>query len=131
MHNFRYHSILVRHAIPSGIKLMGKGFVFQQDNDPKHTSLLCRNYLESKERQGVLRMMKWPSQSPDLNPIEAFWDYIDSMLPKSEKHNEKAMWKKLHDTWQSISVDMCKKYIESMVKRVRCVYEAKGGHTKY
>lgn len=33
-----YHSILSRHAIPSGIRLIGPAFVFQQDNDPKHTS---------------------------------------------------------------------------------------------
>ena len=31
-----YHSILVRQALPAGKKLIGKGFVFQEDNDPKH-----------------------------------------------------------------------------------------------
>ena len=33
-----YHSILQRHAISSGLCLVGPSFVFQQDNDPKHTS---------------------------------------------------------------------------------------------
>ena len=33
-----YHSILQRHAIPSGLRLVGPSFIFQQDNDPKHTS---------------------------------------------------------------------------------------------
>ena len=32
-----YHSILQRHAIPSGLRLVGTSFNFQQDNDPKHT----------------------------------------------------------------------------------------------
>ena len=45
-----YHSILVRQALPAGKKLIGKGFVFQEDNDPKHASKLCRNYLQSKEK---------------------------------------------------------------------------------
>ena len=30
-----YHSILQRYTIPSGFRLVGISFVFQQDNDPK------------------------------------------------------------------------------------------------
>jgi hypothetical protein len=47
-----YHSILVRRAVPEGKKLLGKGFVYQEDNDPKHSSNLYRNYLASKEKTG-------------------------------------------------------------------------------
>jgi hypothetical protein len=45
-----YHTILVRRALPEGKKLIGKGFIFQEDNDPKHSSNLCRNYLAKKEK---------------------------------------------------------------------------------
>ena len=45
----QYHSILQRHAIPSGLRLCGRGFILLQDNDPKHTSHLCKNYLKRKE----------------------------------------------------------------------------------
>ena len=48
-----YHNILVRTALPEGKRLIGKGFVFQEDNDPKHASKLCRNYLEKKEKSGT------------------------------------------------------------------------------
>lgn len=65
-----YHRILVRHAIPSGTNFIGKDFVFQQDNGPKHKSLLCQNYLKKKEKEKVLKTMDWPPQSPDYNPIE-------------------------------------------------------------
>ena len=37
-------NILVRHAVPSGRRLIGDNFVFQEDNDPKHFSNYCRNY---------------------------------------------------------------------------------------
>lgn len=47
-----YHSILVHTALPEGKRLIGKGFVYQEDNDPKHSSNLCRNYLASKEKSG-------------------------------------------------------------------------------
>ncbi len=49
-----YHGILVHHAVPAGQKLIGKGFIFQEDNDPKHSSKFCRNNLTSKESAGSL-----------------------------------------------------------------------------
>ncbi|XP_073528959.1 uncharacterized protein [Phyllobates terribilis] len=47
-----YHSILQRHAIPFGLHLVGPSFIFQQDNDPKHTSRLCKGYLTKMESDG-------------------------------------------------------------------------------
>ena len=64
-----YHRILQRYGIPSGLRLVGLSFVFQQENDPKHTSRLCKGYL-TKESDGVLHQLTWPPQSPDLRPIE-------------------------------------------------------------
>ena len=46
------HSILQRHAIPSGLCLVGQGFILQQDNDPKHTSRLCQIHLRRKDQDG-------------------------------------------------------------------------------
>lgn len=47
-----YHSILVHTAVPEGKHLIGRGFVFQEDNDPKHASKYCQNYFETKEKAG-------------------------------------------------------------------------------
>ena len=58
-----YHSIPVRHAVPSGNRLFGGVWMFQQDNDPKHTSNLCRTYLDRKVQAGQIEHMAWPPQS--------------------------------------------------------------------
>ena len=79
-----YHSILQRYAIPYGLRLVGLSFVFQQDNDPKHTYRLCKGYLTKKESDGVLHQMTWPPQSPDLNPIEMVWDELDHRVKEKQ-----------------------------------------------
>ena len=56
-----YHSILQLHAIPCGWRLIGASFLLQQDNDPKHSSKLCNNYLGKKQSAGILSIMEWPA----------------------------------------------------------------------
>lgn len=42
--------LIVEHnTIPSELKLVCSGFILQQDNDPKHSSKLCRGYVEHNE----------------------------------------------------------------------------------
>ncbi len=45
---------------------MGRGWVFQHDSDPKHTAKATKEWLKKK----YIKVLAWPSQSPDLNPIE-------------------------------------------------------------
>ena len=41
-------------------------FIFQQDNDPKHTAGNINQWFMKNN----VKMIKWPTQSPDINPME-------------------------------------------------------------
>jgi transposase len=123
-----YHSILQRHAIPSGLRLYGEGFVMQQDNDPKHTSLLCRNYLKSKEESGVLRILEWPSQSPDLNPIELLWEEMDREIKKRKPTSLRDLENICRQVWSELAPEILQKLINRLPRLCQAVIEAEGGY---
>ena len=126
----KYHSILQRHAIPSGLHLCGEGFILQLDNDSKNTSELCKNYLKTVEEQGVLTVMDFPPKSPDLNPIEHLWGHLETERAKHSLTSPEALWNTVKSCWDDMSQQVLHKLVESMPARVHAVIKAKGGHTK-
>ena len=88
-------------TIPSGLRLVGLSFVFQQDSGPKHTSRLCKGYL-TKESDGAVHLMTWPPQSPALHPIEMVWDELDRIVNEKQPTSAQHMWELLEDCWKII-----------------------------
>ena len=123
-----YHSILQHYAIPSGLRLFGLGFILQQDNDPKHTSRRCQNYLRRKEQDGRLQIMEWPAQSPDLNPIELVWDELDRKVKAKQPTSATHLWELLQQCWEELSKQYLISIVERMPRVCSAVISAKGGY---
>lgn len=110
-----------------GIKT--KDMIFQQDNDPKHTSRAAKKYFVDHK----IRRLFWPPNSPDLNPIEHLWAYVKRQLgkyPKPAKGIDE-LWKRIQEVWNAIPASLCQSLIESMPRRIQAVKKAKGGYTRY
>ena len=103
--------------------------IFQQDNDPKHTSKKGQNWFKDCNVQVLL----WPAQSPDLNPIEHLQVHLKNQLNGYESPPKRVfeLWARLEVEWDKISPEVCQRLIESMPRWLEAVIKAKGGHTKY
>ena len=106
-----------------------KEIIFQHDNDPKHTS-----HLAKQTTQGLgIKVMDWPSQSPDLNPIEHLWDHLSRSLKdrKVTITSRDHLWEVLEKELKEENRDLCRKLIASLPIRIKSVLDQKGGYTKY
>ena len=67
LENFLWSTIHNYNMDPSGL-------VFQEKNDPKHMSKIVQEWLASQSFQ----LFQWSTQSPELNPIDHFWDFSNN-----------------------------------------------------
>jgi hypothetical protein len=127
MDRFVYKDILDKNMLPYAKKHMPKKWIFQQDNDPKHKSKLLQEYFAAKK----ITVLEWPSQSPDLNPIEHLWEELDRQIRVKNYSNGAELFTALQVEWDKIPMSRISKLIESMPRRCKAVIESKGYATKY
>lgn len=109
------------------------GFVMQ-DNAPPHAA--ARTMEEMGER--AITPIPWPPNSPDLNPIEAVWDFMKNYiqlnypsLGSGKNRSRDKLRLVVKEAWDSVSSEYFVKLIETMPARCKAVIDADGGPTKY
>lgn len=127
MDKFLYKSILKDHMLPFADDNLPLIWTFMHDNDPKHTSGLVKDWIIDEK----IRMLKWPAQSPDINPIENLWNDVENHVKSAKPKNLNDLWIEIQNGWKSITPDRCQKLVESLPRRLAAVLANKGFPTKY
>ena len=123
-----FKSVMEEVMIPYYHSLSGHN-IFQQDGARYHTAHSVLSFLKD---QGV-EVMKWPPQSPDLNPIEAVWNMLNISIDKQMKdtHSYQELERVVQEEWKKLDVRKIPSCIDSMPSRCKNVIKNKGGYSGY
>ena len=76
-------------------------------------------------------VLEWPSQSPDLNPIENLWSILEERSKKRKVDTQEELIRELRKEWRSLLKDLLFKLSDSMPRIIEAVFAVKGWMTNY
>ena len=71
-------------------------------------------------RKNNIKVLNWPGNSPDLNPIENLWTYMKDKVAKKQPSNAEALRTAIKEVWlKEITAEYCESLVSSMPQRLQ------------
>ena len=103
-----YIHILEQTLLPFLRDVYAEGHKFMQDNDPKHTSRVAKEFFEHHN----IHWWKTPAESPDANPIENLWHELKEYNRRVTKpRTTDELLEEVKTFWGTVDRSKCIKYI--------------------
>ena len=131
-----YQQVLTKTLLPEGSRLMGgalgSAWVFQQDNDPTHRAApqIVQAYNKA-HGTSITVLPNWPPNSPDLNPIENVWSYVQRKVNARACSTFEEFKQAVIEELAGVPQKHISKLYTSMPKRLEEVISRQGDRTRY
>ena len=78
-----------------------------------------------------LNVLEWPSQSPDLNPIEHLWRHLEIAVQRCSQSNQTELERIFREESEKLPKYRCAKLVASFLRSLEAVISDKGSSPKY
>ena len=103
-------------------------WVFQQDNDGAHSKA---HAIIRDSKHPALLLPNWPSNSPDLNPIENLWSWANNQVQAQGCKTFQEYKNKVDAALANVPTRILVSLVASMPQRMKEVIRLGGDRTKY
>jgi transposase len=123
-------TIYKKTLLPSARNFFGEdnnNWKLQEDNDPKHTSGKAKIWKDDNN----VNTISWPSQSPDLNPIENVWAILKANISNYKPTSIKHLIRIIKKEWKKLDGVFAENLVISMKNRISFLLSNNGDYTLY
>ncbi|RDD37107.1 Transposable element Tcb1 transposase [Trichoplax sp. H2] len=101
--------------------------IFMHDKAPAHTAAAVSEWLSKNQ----IKVLPWPGNSPDLNPIENLWKLIKDRVAAKKSQSLASLTINIQAVWNEFPVNYCVNLVSSIPKRIAGIIANNGYHCKY
>jgi transposase len=109
-------------------KTLAGNWTFLQDNAPSHKA---KKSMEVVQELAEDRFISHPAKSPDLNPIENIWAYLDRKVKAAEITSIQSLQRFLKKQWKTLPWRQIRNCVNSMPQRLELCIESGGNRLPY